>query len=239
MHLPDYKEARTRDPRSYKRVKFVENNDVKDKYQGKTFFLKTYGCQMNEHDSENIEALLTFLGFKKVDNYMMADLVLLNTCSIRENAHNKAFGMLGRLKHLKQEKRDLIVGVCGCMAQEASVVEDILTNYKWVNFVLGTHNLYQLPEIIDKAIEENKQQIEVYSREGDLIEGLPVLRVNDYKAYVNIIYGCNKFCTYCIVPYTRGKERSRKSEDILREVNCLKEKGYKEVTLLGQNVNAY
>ena len=239
MHLPDYKEARTRDPRSYKRVKFVENNDVKDKYQGKTFFLKTYGCQMNEHDSENIEALLTFLGFKKVDNYMMADLVLLNTCSIRENAHNKAFGMLGRLKHLKQEKRDLIVGVCGCMAQEASVVEDILTNYKWVNFVLGTHNLYQLPEIIDKAIEENKQQIEVYSREGDLIEGLPVLRVNDYKAYVNIIYGCNKFCTYCIVPYTRGRERSRLKEDVLAEVGQLVDDGYKEVTLLGQNVNAY
>ena len=239
MHLPDYKEARTRDPRSYKRVKFVENNDVKDKYKGKTFFLKTYGCQMNEHDSENIEALLTFLGFKKVDNYMMADLVLLNTCSIRENAHNKAFGMLGRLKHLKQEKRDLIVGVCGCMAQEASVVEDILTNYKWVNFVLGTHNLYQLPEIIDKAIEENKQQIEVYSREGDLIEGLPVLRVNDYKAYVNIIYGCNKFCTYCIVPYTRGRERSRLKEDVLAEVGQLVDDGYKEVTLLGQNVNAY
>ena len=239
MHLPDYKEARTRDPRSYKRVKFVENNDVKDKYKGKTFFLKTYGCQMNEHDSENIEALLTFLGFKKVDNYMMTDLVLLNTCSIRENAHNKAFGMLGRLKHLKQEKRDLIVGVCGCMAQEASVVEDILTNYKWVNFVLGTHNLYQLPEIIDKAIEENKQQIEVYSREGDLIEGLPVLRVNDYKAYVNIIYGCNKFCTYCIVPYTRGRERSRLKEDVLAEVGQLVDDGYKEVTLLGQNVNAY
>lgn len=239
MHLPDYKEARTRDPRSYKRVKFVENNDVKDKYQGKTFFLKTYGCQMNEHDSENIEALLTFLGFKKVDNYMMADLVLLNTCSIRENAHNKAFGMLGRLKHLKQEKRDLIVGVCGCMAQEASVVEDILTNYKWVNFVLGTHNLFQLPEIIDKAIEENKQQIEVYSREGDLIEGLPVLRVNDYKAYVNIIYGCNKFCTYCIVPYTRGRERSRLKEDVLAEIGQLVDDGYKEVTLLGQNVNAY
>ena len=239
MHLPDYKEARTRDPRSYKRVKFVENNDVKDKYKGKTFFLKTYGCQMNEHDSENIEALLTFLGFKKVDNYMMADLVLLNTCSIRENAHNKAFGMLGRLKHLKQEKRDLIVGVCGCMAQEASVVEGILTNYKWVNFVLGTHNLYQLPEIIDKAIEENKQQIEVYSREGDLIEGLPVLRVNDYKAYVNIIYGCNKFCTYCIVPYTRGRERSRLKEDVLAEIGQLVDDGYKEVTLLGQNVNAY
>ena len=239
MHLPDYKEARTRDKRDYKRIEYSENSDVKDKYLGKTFYLKTYGCQMNEHDSENIEALLTFLGFSKVDNYTDADLVLLNTCSIRENAHNKAFGMLGRLKHLIQEKKDLIVGLCGCMAQEASVVEEIMNHYKWVNFVFGTHNMYQLPEIIDKAIEENKQQIEVFSREGDLIEGLPVLRVNDYKAYVNIIYGCDKFCTYCIVPYTRGRERSRLKEDVLKEIDDLVRDGYKEVTLLGQNVNAY
>ena len=239
MHLPDYKEARTRDKRDYKRIEYSENSDVKDKYLGKTFYLKTYGCQMNEHDSENIEALLTFLGFSKVDNYTDADLVLLNTCSIRENAHNKAFGMLGRLKHLKQEKKDLIVGLCGCMAQEASVVDEIMKDYKWVDFVFGTHNMYQLPEIIDKALEENKQQIEVFSREGDLIEGLPVLRVNDYKAYVNIIYGCDKFCTYCIVPYTRGRERSRLKEDVLEEVKALVRDGYKEVTLLGQNVNAY
>ena len=239
MHLPNYKEARTRDLRPYKRIEFKEDSEVKDKYKGKTFYLKTYGCQMNEHDSENIEALLMFLGFSKVERYEDADLVLLNTCSIRENAHNKAFGMLGRLKHLKQEKKDLIVGLCGCMAQEASVVEKILRDYKWVNFVFGTHNMYQLPEIIDKAIEENKQQIEVFSREGDLIEGLPVLRVNDYKAYVNIIYGCNKFCTYCIVPYTRGRERSRLKEDVLAEVKKLVDDGFKEVTLLGQNVNAY
>ena len=239
MHLPDYKEARTRDIRPYKRIEFIEDSKVKDKYKGMTFYLKTYGCQMNEHDSENIEALLVFLGFSKVENYEDADLVLLNTCSIRENAHNKAFGMLGRLKHLKQEKKTLIVGLCGCMAQEASVVDKILRDYKWVNFVFGIHNMYQLPEIIDKAIVENQQQIEVFSREGDLIEGLPVLRVNDYKAYVNIIYGCNKFCTYCIVPYTRGRERSRLKEDVLEEVQKLFDDGYKEVTLLGQNVNAY
>lgn len=239
MHLPDYKEARKRDIRPYERIDFKENQEIKGKYSGKKFYLKTYGCQMNEHDSENIEALLTFLGFEKVSDYLDADLVLLNTCSIRENAHNKAFGMLGRLKHLKQEKKDLLVGLCGCMAQEASVVDSILKDYPWVNFVFGTHNMYQLPEIIDKAIEENKQQIEVFSREGDLIEGLPVLRVNNYKAYVNIIYGCNKFCTYCIVPYTRGRERSRLKEDVLKEVQSLVNDGYKEVTLLGQNVNAY
>ena len=239
MHLPDYKEARTRDKREYKKIDFSFDDKIKDKYKGKKFFLKTYGCQMNEHDSENISALLIKLGFEKVEDYNDADLVLLNTCSIRENAHNKAFGMLGRLKHLKQSKPDLIVGLCGCMAQEASVVEEILRDYKWVNFVFGTHNMYNLSNIIDKAIEENKQQIEVYSREGDLVEGLPVNRVNSYKAYVNIIYGCDKFCTYCVVPYTRGRERSREKEDILKEVKSLIDDGYKEVTLLGQNVNAY
>lgn len=239
MHLPNYKDARRREDKSYKRVEFNFDNKIKDKYKGKTFYLKTYGCQMNEHDSENIEALLTGLGFSKVDDYEKADLVLLNTCSIRENAHNKAFGMLGRLKHLKAQKKDLIVGLCGCMAQEASVVEEIINKYKWVNFVFGTHNMYQLPNIIDKAIAENKQQIEVFSKEGDLVEGLPVIRTNNYKAYVNIIYGCNKFCTYCIVPYTRGRERSRAKEDILSEVDELNKDGYKEITLLGQNVNAY
>lgn len=239
MHLPNYKDARRREDKDYKRVDFKFDNKIKDKYNGKTFYLKTYGCQMNEHDSENIEALLTGLGFKKVDNYEDADLVLLNTCSIRENAHNKAFGMLGRLKHLKTQKKDLIVGLCGCMAQEASVVEEIIKKYPWVNFVFGTHNMYQLPNIIDRAIEENKQQIEVFSKEGDLVEGLPVIRTNNYKAYVNIIYGCNKFCTYCIVPYTRGRERSRAKEDILKEVDELIKDGYKEITLLGQNVNAY
>ena len=239
MHKPDYKEARTRDKRDYKRMAFSFDKDILNKYCGKTYYIKTYGCQMNEHDSENISALLEKLGFKKVDSYLKADLVLLNTCSIRENAHNKAFGMLGRLKHLKNEKKDLIVGLCGCMAQETGVVERILKDYKFVNFVLGTHNMYQLPEIIDKAIVDNSMQIEVFSREGDLYEGLPVIRANPYKAYVNIIYGCDKFCTYCIVPYTRGRERSRKKEDILLEIDQLIKDGYKEVTLLGQNVNAY
>ena len=239
MNLPNLIEAKSRNKKDYNRIDYKIDESILNKYKGKTFFIKTYGCQMNEHDTENIKALLVDLGFSEVDNYLDADLVLLNTCSIRENAHNKAFGMLGRLKHLKAEKKDLLIGLCGCMAQEVSVVEEILKDYKFVNFVFGTHNLYQLPEILDKAIEENKQQIEVFSREGDLVEGLPVVRANSYKAYVNIIYGCDKFCTYCIVPYTRGRERSRKKEDILKEIDKLIEDGYKEVTLLGQNVNAY
>ena len=239
MRLPNLEEARKRNKLDYKTIDFKIDDSLKDKFKGKKFFIKTYGCQMNEHDSENIEALLTDIGFKKVSKYTDADLVLLNTCSIRENAHNKAFGMLGRLKHLKMDKKDLIIGLCGCMAQEESVIDEIMKDYKFVNFVFGTHNLYQLPDIIDEAIKTNKQQIEVFSREGDLVEGLPVVRANKYKAYVNIIYGCDKFCTYCIVPYTRGRERSRRKEDVLKEVDELIKDGYKEITLLGQNVNAY
>lgn len=238
VNLPDYLEAKRRN-KDYKTIIYNMDNDLIDKYKGKTYFLKTYGCQMNEHDSENIKAMLEELGFVLVDDYLKADLVMLNTCSIRENAHNKAFGMLGRLKHLKEENENLIIGICGCMAQEVGVVDQILNKYKWVNFVMGTHNMYRLPYILDQALEENKQQIEVFSTDGDLVEDIPVKRDNGFKAWVNIIYGCDKFCTYCIVPYTRGGERSRKKEAIINEVRQLKELGYKEVTLLGQNVNAY
>ncbi len=238
MHLPTYKEARTMNKKPYERKAFLLNPELKHRYQG-TYHLKTYGCQMNEHDSENIKAMLEELGFLEVEDYEKADLVLLNTCSIRENANNKAFGMLGRLKHLKEENKGLIVGICGCMAQEEKVIQDILDKYQWINFVVGTNNLYQLPEVIAKVIESKQQQIEVYSREQDLVEQLPVKRDNPYSAYVNIIYGCDKFCTYCIVPYTRGRQRSRTMEDILNEVDHLIHEGYQEVILLGQNVNAY
>ena len=240
MILPNYKEARKREKKDYKIVDYKIDEKFINSFCGKTYYLKTYGCQMNEHDSENISAMIEELGFKRVESYEDADLVLLNTCSIRENAHNKAFGMLGRLKHIKETtNKDLIIGLCGCMAQEEGVVDEILKDYKFVNFVFGTHNLYDLPKIINKSIQEQNQVIEVYSKEGDLIEGMPVKREKNYKAYVNIIYGCNKFCTYCIVPYTRGGERSRKKEDIIKEVEELVKEGYKEVTLLGQNVNAY
>ena len=240
MILPNYKEARKREKKDYKIVDYKIDEKFINSFCGKTYYLKTYGCQMNEHDSENISAMIEELGFKRVESYEDADLVLLNTCSIRENAHNKAFGMLGRLKHIKETtNKDLIIGLCGCMAQEEGVVDEILKDYKFVNFVFGTHNLYDLPKIINKSIQEQNQVIEVYSKEGDIIEGMPVKREKNYKAYVNIIYGCNKFCTYCIVPYTRGGERSRKKEDIIKEVEELVKEGYKEVTLLGQNVNAY
>ncbi len=239
MLLPDRREEATRDKRKYKTVKYDIDSNCIGKYKGKKFFLKTYGCQMNERDSETLVAMLEQLGFERVDDYKDADFLLLNTCSIRENAHNKAFGMLGRFKHLKQSKPNIVIGLCGCMAQETGVCEELLKNYKFVNLVFGTHNLDKLPELVDRAFSSDDRQIEVYSREQDLVEDLPVIRSNKYKAYVNIIYGCDKFCTYCIVPYTRGKERSRKKEDILKEVKSLVKDGYKEITILGQNVNAY
>ena len=237
MKLPNYVEARKRTKDKVEIEHY--SNDVRRLGLGKTYHIKTYGCQMNEHDSENIKAMLEELGFTYNDDYQMSDLVLLNTCSIRENAHNKAFGMLGRLKYLKEENPNLIVGLCGCMAQEEGVINEILTKYKWINFVFGTHNLYRLPYILKEAIDKNKREIEVFSKEGNIVEGIPVKRDSKYKAYVNIIYGCDKFCTYCIVPFTRGKQRSRLKEDIVHEVEELVKDGYKEVTLLGQNVNAY
>lgn len=237
MNLPDYIEARKRTKEKVEIEHY--HSDIKNIGIGKTYHIKTYGCQMNEHDSENIKAILEELGFVYSDDYEASDLVLLNTCSIRENAHNKAFGMLGRLKHLKQMRPNLIVGLCGCMAQEEGVVKEIQEKYKWINFVFGTHNLHRLPYLLNENFKTNKSEIEVFSKEGNIIEGLPVKRDSKYKAFVNIIYGCDKFCTYCIVPFTRGKQRSRLKEDIVREVEELVQDGYKEVTLLGQNVNAY
>ena len=238
MLLPNYKEARRRTKEKVEKelYNFTGNKSLG---KNKTYFIKTYGCQMNEHDSENIRAMLEELQFTPCEVMEEADLVILNTCSIRENAHNKAFGMLGRLKHLKQTRPELVVGLCGCMAQEEGVIDEILHKYKWVNFVFGTHNLHRLPFILEENINTGKQEIEVLSKEGNIIEGMPVKRDSKYKAYVNIIYGCDKFCTYCIVPFTRGKQRSREKDDIIREVVNLVEDGYKEVTLLGQNVNAY
>ena len=204
----------------------------------KKYYIKTYGCQMNEHDSENIKAILNEMNFTETDKLEDADLIILNTCAIRENAHNKVFGLLGRIKHLKQTK-DVLVGFGGCMAQEEVIVDEIRHKYKWIDFVFGTHNIFDLPNIIEKTYINQKQEIEVFSWEGEVIENLPVKRDNKYKAWVNIMYGCDKFCTYCIVPYTRGKQRSRLPKYIIEEVKDLIKDGYQEVTLLGQNVNAY
>lgn len=241
MLKPNFKEAKKRTKEEIKILtnEYVVPDDMKNFGLNKKYFIKTYGCQMNEHDSEVISAILEDMNYTKTDNYYDANLIILNTCAIRENAHNKTFGMLGRIKHLKQDKKDLIVGLAGCMSQEESVVDEIINKYKWMDFVFGTHNIHKLPQILKEHAKTNELEVNVWSNEGNIIENLPSKRDSKYKAWVNIMYGCDKFCTYCIVPYTRGKQRSRMPKDIIGEVNDLIKNGYKEVTLLGQNVNAY
>ena len=239
MNMPSLKEAKKRTNKEVKTETYKKDDRYNEILNGKSFHIKTYGCQMNEHDSENMKAILKEYGMNEVEDFENADLIILNTCSIRENAHNKVFGMLGRIKHLKGIKKDIVVGMAGCMAQEEVVAEEIVKKYKWMDFVLGTHNIHKLPEIVAESFKEKKLKIEAQSIEGDIIENMPADRASKYKAYVNIMYGCDKFCTYCIVPYTRGKQRSRNKDDILKEVKDLIKDGYKEVTLLGQNVNAY
>ncbi len=239
MKKPSIKEARIRSKDKVDTI-FMDNISDDQKVLGvnKKYFIKTYGCQMNEHDTENIKAILEKMGFSEVLEMEESDLILLNTCAIRENVHDKVFGLLGHIKHLRT-KKEVMVAMCGCMAQEENVVDKIVDKYKWLDIVFGTHNINNLPSILEKAYNDKKQTIEVLSCEGDIVEDIPVKRDSEYKAWVNIMYGCDKFCAYCIVPYTRGKQRSRASVHIVKEVENLVKEGYKEVTLLGQNVNAY
>jgi len=207
--------------------------------KGQKYFIQTYGCQANERDSETLAGILESLGYEPTEEIKDAQVVLLNTCAIRENAEEKVFGKIGYLKNVKRTHPNIIFGICGCMAQEEVVVKKILEKHPQVDLIFGTHNIHRLPILLKQAMLEKEMVLEVWSKEGDVIENLPSHRAHPYKAWINIMYGCNKFCTYCIVPYTRGKERSRLSQEILNEVNELKEQGYQEITLLGQNVNSY
>ena len=205
----------------------------------KTFHITTFGCQMNEHDSEIMAGMLLEKGFTPVKERKDADVAIINTCSVRENADKRFFGTLGQLKRRKMENPDFLVCVCGCMMQQQHVIDTIKTKYPWVDIIFGTHNIHQFPELIDNAVSEKKKQIEIWPDGGEIVEGLPSKRLHQSKALVNIMFGCNNFCTYCIVPYTRGRERSRKPQEILHEVKGLVADGVKEVMLLGQNVNSY
>ena len=237
MDLPNLNDARVRTNKEIEQIYLNQQYDS-NTFKGQKYFLKTYGCQMNVHDSEEIAARLESLGFESTDTIEGADLVIMNTCAIRENAHDKLYGFLGRCKHEKEKNnKDLIIAICGCMAQEENVCNEIMTKHKYVDLVFGTHNIHELQDLI---LKKNKiQTISVYSKEGEVYENVPYKRDSKIKAWVNIQYGCDKFCTYCIVPYTRGKQRSRRSCEIIKEVNRLIKDGYMEVTLLGQNVNAY
>ena len=235
MKLPNYNEAKNREKVQIKYLDVDEN--FEEIYQNKKYFLRTYGCQMNVHDSEQIKRYMTMLGMKATDNLEDADVIILNTCAIRENAHEKVMGYLGRCKHLKKAKPDLIIAITGCMASQEDVALDIMQNHKYVDILVGTNNLYDLPKLLIQ--KKTSQDIEVYSNSDIVPENVNYERDSKICAWVNIMYGCDKFCTYCIVPFTRGRERSRKMENILAECSHLVQNGYQEITLLGQNVNAY
>jgi len=205
----------------------------------KTYKIITFGCQMNERDSETIAGLLSEMGFRENPDRDSADILIINTCSVRENADSRFFGTLGQMKRVKNSRPDFIVGLCGCMMQQQHVVDAIKEKYPWVDIVFGTHNLHELPELITSVISEKRKRIEVIPCGEGIVEGLPSKRLHQFKAFVNIMYGCDNFCTYCIVPFTRGRERSRYPERILSEVRALAADGVKEITLLGQNVNSY
>ena len=194
---------------------------------------------MNVHDTEKLEGMLETLGYDKTKTLEEANLIIINTCCVRENAELKVYGNLGKFKKLKLERPDLMIGICGCMMQQQDVVDDIFKRYPHVDFIFGTHNLHQFPSILEKAKECKETFIDIWKKEGEIIENIPSKRAPGVKAWLNIMYGCNNFCTYCIVPYVRGRERSRAPEDIINEINSLVDQGYMEITLLGQNVNSY
>ena len=211
---------------------------VKELNTGLKYNINTMGCKLNENDSEKIAGMLEDMGYTATDSVEDANVMVFNTCCIRENAEEKVFGKLGELKRLK-EKNNMIICFGGCMSQEKHIIEKIKKSYPQVDIIFGTHNFYKFPEMLYKEITEKKKIIDVWDIDGEVIEGVPIKRMDGKTALVTIMNGCNNFCSYCIVPYTRGRERSRKPKDILREIEELSKEGYKEIMLLGQNVNSY
>ncbi len=212
---------------------------VNMKNNAKKYFIITYGCQMNLHESEKIAGILTSMGYVQSENELSADVIVFNTCCIRENAEDRAEGNIGALKKLKKNNKELIIAVGGCMTQQPGFAQKLHDKFPFIDIIFGTHNLEKFKDLFLKKIATNKSVISVEEKEGCIIEGTPKTRTSYPNAWVNITYGCNNFCTYCIVPYVRGRERSRKMVDILNECKELISKGYKEITLLGQNVNSY
>lgn len=238
--LPDLNLARNRTQSfsfDYQGVAYPES--LAKYAKGKTYFIHTYGCQANYRDEEVMAGMLEHLGFKRANEIGNADLVILNTCAVRENAEQKVYGMIGELKKYKTADNSRLFCICGCMVQQKHIIEFITKTFKHIDLIFGTHNITKLPQMLDEVIRRRIRLVDVESSPEKIEENLPSSRLSSFKAFINISYGCDKFCTYCIVPYTRGKERSRLMKDILEEAKELKQLGYQEVTLLGQNVNAY
>ena len=236
---PDLRQARKRVNKDVEYLNYQLDEKFLNLGKNKKYLIETYGCQGNEADSEIMAGILENMGFSKCDNEEDSDIIVINTCAIRENAEQRIWGELGRLKQFKNTNPDLLLAICGCMPQEEKVFNNILKKFPYVDIVFGTHNIYKLASYVYDAYMNKERVLQVFSNEGSIVENLPHSRLNRRKAWVNIMYGCDEFCTYCIVPYTRGKERSRKPQDIINEVKSLVDEGYYEVTLLGQNVNAY
>ena len=220
--LPNLKKAQVRTKNTIERIdSFIIPENAKFIGNGKKYYISTYGCQANERDSETLAGILDSLGFEKSESPEDVDVILINTCAIRQNAEEKVLGEIGNFKRLYRANKDLVIGVCGCMAQEEGLVNTLLEKYPQVRLLFGTHNIHQLPEMLYSVMFEKKRVVKIYSKEGEVYENLPVHRFGKHKAWVNIMYGCDKFCTYCIVPYTRGKQRSRTMDQILLEVKEL------------------
>jgi len=217
---------------------YIKKINETNKNKELKYYILTMGCQLNENDSEKLVGMVEQMGYTESEKMTDADLYLINTCCVRENAEEKVFGKLGELKKIK-EKRDIIIAIGGCMMQEEHITDKIKKSYPFVDVIFGTHTLHRLPEDIYKVIINRKKVKDILDIDGEIYEGLPVKRSDNRRASVTIMYGCNNFCSYCIVPYVRGRERSRKPEDILNEIKELAKEGYKEITLLGQNVNSY
>lgn len=217
----------------------IEVNPRRAEAGVKKYTLLTFGCQMNFHDAEVVSGILEQMGYEKTEDIEASDLILLVTCSIRESAVDRVFGQLGALKRLKYQNPDLILGICGCLPQQEGAVERLRKRAPFLDLIFGTHNIHQLPELVERAKSEPGMVVDVWESEGEVVEHLPTRREDGLKAMVTIMYGCNNYCAYCVVPYTRGRERSRRPSDIVHEITELGRLGFKEVMLLGQNVNSY
>ena len=221
-----------------KELEYINKIKEINKNKNLKYFILTMGCQLNENDSEKLSGMLEEMNYKKTEDMKDADLVLFNTCCVRENAEEKLFGKVGEVKKQREEKGS-IIAICGCMMQEEHIVKKLKQSYPYVDIIFGTHTLHKLPEDLYKTLEDRKKIRDILNIDGEIIEGLPIARNDKTKASVTIMNGCNNFCSYCIVPYVRGRERSRQPKDIIEEVRKLAQEGYKEITLLGQNVNSY
>ena len=217
----------------------MSRDEMRSPLGGRKYNIITFGCQMNEHDSETISGMLRDMGCREVATPQESDITIINTCSIRENADKRFFGTLGQLKKIKEKDPGYVACVCGCMMQQQRIVDQVKGKYPWVDVIFGTHNIHRLPRLLEKVYGEKQKVAEILPDSDVIVEGLPAKRLYRHKSFVNIMYGCNNFCTYCIVPYTRGREKSRRPSDILDEIGRLAADGVKEVTLLGQNVNSY